>query len=65
MRKKYEDLQKHQKNDKVKKADQSDSSLPFDCQILLLPFEVASAHCFSLLENILEFEEGKSGYYKW
>ena len=56
---------KHLKNDKAKKADQSDSSLSFDCQILLPPFEVANAHCFSLLENILEFEEGKSGYYEW
>ena len=55
---------KHQKNDKVKKADQSDSSLPVDCQILLPPFEVANAHCFSLLENILEFEERKNGYYE-
>ena len=64
MRKKYEDLQKHQKNDKVKKADQSDSSLPVDCQIHLPPFEVANAHCFSLLENILESERGKSGYYE-
>ena len=56
---------KHLKNDKVKKADQSDSSLSFDCQILLPPFEVANAHCFSLLENILESERGKNGYYEW
>ena len=48
---------KHLKNDKVKKADQSDSSLSVDCQILLLPYEVANVLHFSLLENILESEE--------